>query len=181
MRFFLDFLPLLVFFGTYAAAGIFVATAAAMAVTVVQVLWAWFKHRKVDRLLWVNFAAIMIFGGLTLFLQDKRFIMVKPTIVYWLISASLAFSYVVLKKNPIRLMMDSFFDAPDALWRRWFWIWLLFFFVLGGINLLVAYGFSEEVWVKFKVFGVLGLCMFMTFVQIWRLMPYAKDTGKSDP
>src|SRR5512143_353770 len=101
MRFFFDFLPLLVFFGGYAVADIYYATGACILATTIQVIWSWLKHRKVDNLLWVNFLAIVLLGGLTLVFHDKRFIMVKPTIVYWIISAGLLFSYMILRKNPI--------------------------------------------------------------------------------
>lgn len=174
MKFFFDILPLLVFFGAYAAVDIYFATGAAMAATAIQVGWAWLKYRKVDKLLWVNFVAIMLFGGLTLALQDKRFIMVKPTIVYWLMSGGLLISYLVFKKNAIRLMMETHFNAPDTVWNRWVAGWVLFFFALGIVNLYVAYNFSEDVWVKFKVFGALVLSLALMALQVWSLMPYAR-------
>ena len=64
----------------------------AMAATVIQVGWSWMKHRKVEKLMWINFGAIVFFGGLTLLLQDERFIKVKPTIVYWIIAGALLVS-----------------------------------------------------------------------------------------
>jgi intracellular septation protein len=175
MRFFFDFLPLLAFFGVYGFADIYYATGACILATIIQVIWSWCKHRKVDKLLWVNFLAIVIFGGLTLFFHDKRFIMVKPTIVYWIISAGLLFSYVILRKNPIRLMMDSVFDAPEVIWKRWFALCVIFFFALGVLNLLVAYGFSEDIWVKFKIFGALLFCVLLMLAQVLALMPYARE------
>jgi len=175
MKFFFDFLPLLVFFGAYAAVDIYFATGAAMVATAIQVTWSWLKYRKVDRLLWINFAAIMLFGALTLILHDKRFIMVKPTIVYWLMAGGLLISYLVFKKNAIRLMMEAHFNAPDQVWNRWVTGWVVFFFALGVLNLYVAYNFSEDVWVKFKVFGALVLSVGLMALQVWTLMPYARD------
>jgi intracellular septation protein len=175
MKFLFDFMPLLVFFGAYAAVDIYFATGAAMVATAMQVTWSWLRHRKVDRLLWVNFAAIMLFGTLTLILHDKRFIMVKPTIVYWLMAGGLLVSYLVFKKNAIRLMMEAHFNAPDAIWNRWVAGWVVFFFVLGILNLYVAYNFSEDIWVKFKVFGALVLSLVVMALQVWTLMPYARN------
>jgi intracellular septation protein A len=180
MKFLFDFLPLLVFFAAYAAVDIFFATAAAMVATTLQIAWSWLKHRKVDRLLWVNFGAVMLFGGLTLVLHDKRFIMMKPTIVYWLMAAGMLISYTIFKKNPIRLLMDAHFDAPDRLWNRWAGGWILFFFGLGILNLFVAHNFSEDIWVKFKVFGALVLTLVLIAVQVWTLMPYAKQESTEE-
>lgn len=174
MKFLFDFLPLLVFFGAYAAFDIYVATAAAMVATTFQIAWSWLRHRKVDRMLWINFGAIMLFGGLTLVLHDKRFIMLKPTIVYWLMAAGMLISYLGFHKNPIRLMMDAHFDAPNRLWTRWFGAWVVFFLALGVLNLFVAHNFSEDVWVKFKVFGALILTLVLIALQVWTLMPYAR-------
>jgi intracellular septation protein len=179
MKFLFDFFPLIVFFAGYAFVDIFFATGAAMAATLFQVAWSWLKHRKVERLMWINFGAIMFFGGLTLLLQDKRFIMIKPTIVYWIIASGLLVSHYFFNKNPIKLMMESHFDAPERVWTQWLLNWIGFFSVLGVVNLLVAYGFSEDVWVKFKVFGTLALTLALAFVQTFMLMRYARrEEGK---
>lgn len=175
MKFLFDFFPLLVFFGAWLAVDIFFATAAAMVATVIQVVWSWLKHRKVDKLLWINLGAITFFGGLTLALQDKRFIMIKPTVVYWIIASGMLIAHFGFKKNAIRMMMDQHFNAPDLLWKRWLAGWVLFFFVVGILNLFVAYNFSEGVWATFKVFGVLALTLLLSFAQIFTLMPYARN------
>ena len=174
MKFLFDLFPLLVFFAAYAAYDIFIATGAIMVATCIQVAWAWSRHRKVDKVLWISFGAIMVFGTLTLVLQDKRFIMIKPTLVYWIMASALAISHFWFHKNPIRLMMEKHFDAPDATWTRWLFIWVAFFGAMGVLNLLVAFNFSEAVWVKFKVFGTLTLTLALAFLQAWRLMRFAR-------
>jgi intracellular septation protein len=175
MKFLFDFFPLLVFFGAWLAVDIFFATGAAMVATAMQVAWSWLKHRKVDKLLWINFGAIAFFGGLTLALQDKRFIMVKPTVVYWMIASALLIAHFAFRKNPIRLMMEEHFSAPDRLWNRWLMGWVAFFLMIGLLNLFVAYNFSEGVWATFKVFGVLALTLILAIAQVFTLMPYAKS------
>lgn len=175
MKLLFDFFPLLVFFGAWLAVDIFFATAAAMVATTIQVIWSWLKYRKVDKLLWINFGAIAFFGGLTLVLQDKRFIMVKPTVVYWIIASGLLIAYFGFKKNAIRMMMEQHFNAPDLLWNRWLMGWVFFFVSVGLLNLFVAYNFSEGVWATFKVFGVLALMLILSCTQIVTLMPYAKS------
>jgi intracellular septation protein len=179
MKVLFDFFPLIVFFAGYAFVDIFFATGAAMAATVLQVAWSWLRHRKVERLMWINFGAIMFFGGLTLLLQDERFIKVKPTIVYWIIAGALLASHYFFNKNPIKLMMEPHFDAPERVWTRWLFNWVMYFGVLGVVNLLVAHGFSTDVWVKFKVFGTLALTVVLAFVQTFMLMRYARhEEGK---
>ena len=174
MKFLFDFLPLIVFFAGYLAVDIFFGTAAAMVTTALQVAWSWLKHRKVDKLLWINFGAFMFFGGLTLIFHDERFLKVKPTIVYWIIAAAMTVSYLWFKKNPIRLMMEAHFAAPDAVWRQWLMAWIAFFVVLGALNLVIAYNLSTDMWVKFKVFGGLILTFLLALAQTWSMMRYAK-------
>lgn len=179
MKFLFDFFPLIVFFAGYALVDIFFATAAAMAATVIQVGWSWLKHRKVEKLMWINFGAIVFFGSLTLLLQDERFIKVKPTIVYWIIAGALLASRYLFHRNPIKLMMEAHFDAPEAVWSRWLLNWVAFFAMMGVVNLVVAHEFSTDVWVKFKVFGTLALTLVLAFVQTFMLMRYARsEEGK---
>ena len=174
MKALFDLFPLLVFFGAYATVDIFFATAAMMVATTLQVAWAWFKHRKIEKMLMISFCAIIVFGSMTLLLHDKRFIMIKPTIVYWIMSGALLISFFWFKKNPIRAMMEKHFDAPDAMWNQWLYVWASFFGAMGVLNLLVAYNFSEDIWVKFKVFGTLAMSLALAFLQGWRLMRYAR-------
>lgn len=174
MKYCFDFFPLLVFFCAWLTVDIFFATGAAMVATAIQVIWSWLKYRKVDTLLWISFGAFAFFGGLTLLFQDKRFIMIKPTVVYWIMAGALLISNMSFGKNLVRLLMETHFNAPDPLWNRWLMGWTSFFFVLGLVNLFVAYTFSEGVWMMFKVFGALALTLVLAFVQIWTLMPYLK-------
>lgn len=181
MKIFFDLFPLLVFFVTWLAVDIFYATGAAMIATTLQVIWSALRHRKVEKLLWINFGAILFFGSLTLLLHDKRFIMIKPTIVYWIIASALLIAHAGFGKNPIKLMMEAQFNAPDRLWKRWLFGWVAFFAVLGAVNLLVAWNFSEAVWATFKAFGALTLTMALSFALVWSLMPYAKNDEEKGP
>jgi len=181
MKALFDLFPLLVFFGAYATVDIFFATAAMMVATTLQVAWAWFKHRKIEKMLMISFCAIIVFGSMTLLLHDKRFIMIKPTIVYWIMSGALLISFFWFKKNPIRAMMEKHFDAPDAVWNQWLYVWASFFGAMGVLNLLVAYNFSEDIWVKFKVFGTLAMSLALAFLQGWRLMRYARPEITGNP
>lgn len=181
MKALFDLFPLLVFFGAYATVDIFFATAAMMVATTLQVAWVWLKHRKIEKVLMISFGAIMVFGSMTLLLHDKRFIMIKPTIVYWIMAGALLVSHFWFRKNPIRAMMEKHFDAPEAVWNQWLYVWVSFFGAMGVVNLLVAYNFSEDIWVKFKVFGTLAMSLALAFLQGWRLMRYARPEITGNP
>ncbi len=174
MKLLFEFLPLFVFFIAYIYVDIFFATAAAMVTSCIQVIWSWLKYKKVPRMLWVSFGSFMIFGSLTLILHDRRFIMIKPTIVYWTMGCGFAVYYFVFGKNAIKMAMQAMFEAPDRVWKKWLLSWIAFFVVLGLLNLFVANNFSELTWAKFKVFGALTLTLLLTGLQIWRMMPYMK-------
>ena len=85
MKFLFDIFPVVLFFAAFKLSGIYVATAVAMGATLVQILWVWLRHRRVDTMLWVSLAVIMVFGGATLILHDETFIKWKPTVLYWLL------------------------------------------------------------------------------------------------
>lgn len=185
MKVLFDFFPLLVFFGAYALADIYTATAAAMGATLLQVAWVGIRHRKIDTLLKVNAAAIFIMGGLTLALHDKRFIMFKPTLVYWLIAGGLLVAHFLYRKNPVESLLKEHFDAPPPVWRRWLLIWVVYFVFIGVLNLVVAYTLSEAAWVKFKVFGVLVATLALSAGQAFGMMRYARaentETTNTEP
>lgn len=175
MKLFFDFFPIILFFAAYKLFGIFAATAVAIAATFGQIGWVWFRHRKVDAMLWVSLAIIVVFGGATLFLHDETFIKWKPTVLYWLFSTTLLVSAVLFKKNLIRTMMEKQVRMPDAIWGRLNLSWVLFFAVMGVANLYVAFNFSTDAWVNFKLFGSLGLMLAFVVLQGLMLAKYVEE------
>lgn len=145
--------------------GVFLATAVAILATLGQILWTWLRHRKVDGMLWVSFGLIAVFGGATLLLQDENFIKWKPTVLYWLFALALGLGPVLFERNFIRMMMDKQISLPDTIWSRLNLAWAGFFTVMGGANLLVAFNFSTDTWVDFKMFGTLGLMVVFIVLQ----------------
>ena len=107
-------------------------------------------------MLWVSFGIIVLFGGATLLLHNAKFIMWKPTVLYWIFSAVI-FTAPLFGRNVIKSLMSKQVELPDHAWSRLNASWGVFFAFLGIANLLVAYNYSEPTWVKFKLFGVLGL------------------------
>jgi len=175
MKFLFDIFPVILFFVAFKLYDIYVATAVAIAATVVQIAWVWLRHRKVDKMLWVSFGVIAVFGGATLVLQDETFIKWKPTVLYWLFAGALAIAELGFRKNLIRAMMESQIALPEPVWRRLLASWIGFFAVMGAINLAVAFNFSTETWVNFKLFGGIGLMLLFIVLQAIMLARYAEQ------
>jgi intracellular septation protein len=179
MKFLFDLFPVILFFATYKFAGIYVATGVAIVATLAQVGWVHFRHGKVDKMLWVSLALVVVFGGATLLLHDPTFIKWKPTVLYWLFAAVLLGSALLFKKNLIRAMLQEQVTLPDPLWGRLNLSWVAFFAVMGALNLYVAYNFSEADWVNFKLFGGMGLMFAFIVAQGLLLAKYVEENEVS--
>ena len=175
MKFLFDIFPVVLFFIAFKVFDIYVATAVAIAATFLQIGWTWVRHRKVDNLLWVSFAVIVVFGGATLVLQDETFIKWKPTVLYWLFAAVLAVAELAFRKNLIRAMMEAQVTLPDAVWGKLLASWIAFFALMGVLNLAVAYNFSTDAWVNFKLFGGIGLMLAFIVLQALMLSRHIED------
>ena len=175
MKFFFDLLPVLAFFVAFQLAGIYFATAVAIATTFVQVAWLKLRGKRVDAMLWASLVIIVVFGGATLVLQDETFIKWKPTVLYWLLGAVLGCAPLVFRRNLIRAMLSEQVRLPDPVWNRLNWSWVGFFVFMGGLNLYVAYNYSTDLWVNFKLFGGMGLMLVFVVVQAFFLARHVED------
>ena len=175
MKFLFDLFPVVLFFIAFKVYGIYVATTVAIVASLLQVGWTWLRHRKVDKMLWVGLAVIVVFGGATLLLQNEMFIKWKPTVLYWLFAAVLAVAVLAFRKNLIRAMMEAQVTLPEAVWGRLLASWIVFFALMGALNLLVAYNFSTDTWVNFKLFGGMGLMLVFILLQALVLARHIED------
>jgi len=175
MKFLFDLLPVLLFFIAFKLADIYVATAVAIATTFVQVAWLKLSGKRVDAMLWASLAIIAVFGGATLALQDETFIKWKPTVLYWLLAAVLAGSAQLFGRNLVRLMLSEQVQLPDPIWSRLNWSWVGFFVFMGALNLYVAFNYSTDLWVNFKLFGGVGLMLVFVVVQALFLARHVED------
>ncbi|HRH14904.1 MAG TPA: septation protein A [Azonexus sp.] len=156
-------------------APILLATVVVIVATMAQIAWVHFRHGKVDKMLWVSLALVTVFGGLTLIFQDETFIKWKPTILYWVFAASMIFAALVLKKNPIKAMLGEQLTLPDPVWNKVNLSWTAFFAFMGALNLIVAFNFSTDTWVDFKLFGGMGLMLLFVLGQGLMLSKYIED------
>src|SRR6267142_4596193 len=142
MKFLFDLFPVVLFFVAFKIAGIYVATAVAIAASLLQVGWLKLRKQRVHPMLWASLGIIVVFGGATLVLQDETFIKWKPTVLYWLFGVTLTIAGIAFKKNLIRSMMEHQISLPDFVWNRLLVSWIVFFVVMGALNLFVAFNFS---------------------------------------
>jgi intracellular septation protein len=175
MKFFFDLFPVILFFIAFKFFGIYAATATAIIATILQIGWVKYKHGKVDGMLIASGVIIIFFGGATLLLHDETYIKWKPTVLYWLFAVGLIFANLLFKKNLIRNLMEKQISMPDAIWNKLNLAWALFFGGLGVLNLYIAFNFSTDIWVNFKLFGTIVLMFAFVIVQSLVLGKYMTE------
>ncbi len=174
MKFLFDLFPVILFFIAFKLQGIYVATAVAIAASFGQIGWLWLRGRKIDAMLWVSLAIIVLFGSATLLLQDETFIKWKPTVLYWLFAVVLSTSALVFHKNLIRAMLGDKIQLPDPAWSKLNFSWIGFFGCMGVLNLYVAFNYPTDTWVNFKLFGGMGLMLAFVIGQSLFLAKYVE-------
>ena len=175
MKLLFDLFPVILFFIAFKMFNVYVATGAAIAATIAQIGWVKWRHGKVDTMLWVSFAIIAVFGGATLILHDETFIKFKPTILYWVFATILLGSNLLLKKNLMRTLLKEKLTLPTKVWNQVNLGWSLFFVLLGIVNLYVAFNFSTDAWVNFKLFGATGMMLVFVLLQAMALSKYMHE------
>jgi intracellular septation protein len=174
MKLFFDFLPGLLFLGALLLFDIYTATAVVMAAMTVQVAALLALRKKVSGIQWFTLGIILLFGGATLLLRDPTFIKWKPTVINWMFAVLLLAGPAVLGKNFLRLMLQEHMTAPERVWAQLNVAWAVVFILIGALNLVVAYHFSERIWGFFKVFGITGILLVFSVAQavyLSRFMP----------
>src|SRR3954469_10614799 len=137
MKLLVDFFPIILFFAAFKVWDVYVATAAAIAAALIQITAMALLKRKIDPMLWVSTAIIVVLGGLTIWLHNETFIKWKPTVLYWLMGGTLLVGKVLFRKNLIKSVIGSQLELPDAIWQALNWSWVVFLAAMGAINLWV--------------------------------------------
>jgi intracellular septation protein len=153
-------------------AGIFVATAVFMVAIVAALAITYALTRHLPMMPLLTAAIVVVFGGLTLFLQNETFIKLKPTIIYLLFAGTL-FGGMIFRKPLLAMVFDQVFHLTDEGWRRLTVRWALFFVVLAVLNEIIWRTQSTDTWVTFKVFGVMPLTFIFAALQYPLLTKYA--------
>lgn len=175
MKLLFDFFPILLFFFTYKLYGLYAATGVAVVASFIQVGLFRIKYNRFDSMQLISLAIITVLGGATLFLQNPWFIKWKPTGIYWLASIVFYFSSIFSSTPLIKRMMGSNIKLKDNIWVRLNYAWGTFFFLMGFLNIYIAYYYSTDTWVNFKLFGGLGLTMIFVFIQALWLTKHIDD------
>ena len=203
MKILFDFLPIALFFGMFkyaeantdwaastatdwlgfmvsggvvgpAEAPVLLATVVVIVATLAQIIWLKLRGRKVDLMLWVSLGLVTALGSATIYFHSENFIKWKPTVLYWVMGASLLVGQLIFGKNGIKSLMGAQMSLPDAVWRRVNFSWVGFFAVMGVINLWVAFNFPTSTWVNFKLFGSMGLMLLFILAQAFFLNKHIK-------
>ena len=194
MKILLDFLPILLFFGTFKfterdAQGaadfatqhfgflvsggvvgptegpVLLATLVVIVATLAQIGFMLVRGKKIDLMLWISLGLVTVLGGATVWFHNETFIKWKPSVLYWAMGLSFLISQWVFRKNLLHTLMGGQIELPPGVWQRLNLAWIAFFGLMGLLNLYVAYSFSTATWVNFKLFGGLGLMLLFTLAQ----------------
>ena len=189
MQLLFDFFPLLLFFAAYKWYGIFVATGVAIVASIIQVSVHWLRNRRFETAHLTTLGVIVLFGGLTLIFRDDTFIKWKPTIVNWLFAAIVLASLMGQRRTVLEYLLGEKIHLPVTIWRKVNLAWGLFFLVAGALNYYVAFVFRSELdpqlrtdlWVNFKVFGLMGLTLAFAVIQMMLVARYiVTDNSNGD-
>ena len=209
MKILFDFLPILLFFGTFkyaesqkewaarfasehfgflvsggvvgtSEAPVLLATLVVMLATLAQILFLLARGKKIDMMLWISLALVVVLGGATVWFHSETFIKWKPSVLYWAMGLSFWISQTFFRKNLLQAMMGAQLELPASVWQRLNFAWIAFFALMGLLNLYVAYSFDTATWVNFKLFGGMGLMLVFTLAQGIYLTRHIKPDDADD-
>lgn len=206
MKFLFDFFPVVLFFIAYKFFGdlpaswielvnqlpvvslnvketrdaIYFATLVIIFATLIQNIAHWLTYKKLEKMHLISLGILIIFGSMTLGFKDPLFIKWKVSIFNWVFAAVILGSHFIGEKPLIERMMSHAIQAPKLIWKRINTSWGVFFAFVGLVNLYVAYTYSEETWVDFKLFGMLGLTVAFMIAQGIYLAKHAEPVENKE-
>ena len=170
MKQFFEFLPVGAFVIAYIITrDIFISTGVLMAALLAQVVFEYAAYRQVEKKTLIIFAVAVVFGGATLLFRDEIFILWKPTIVNWLFAMILLTSQLFFQRNLLQAALGSQLVLPAEIWRNLAFGWSGGFFLAGVLNLVVAYNFTLDFWVTYKLIGGFATTLFYIFLTFYYL------------
>ena len=210
MKLLFDFLPIILFFATFkyaeaekawaadfatrhlgfmvsggkvglGEAPVLLATVVVIAATLAQVAWLKLRRRKVDTMLWVSLALVVVLGGLTIWFHSETFIKWKPSALYWAMGLCFWLSPLLFNRNLLKVLLGEQLQLPGKVWHRLNFAWVAFFGLMGFLNIWVAYSFSTATWVNFKLFGGMGLMLLFMLAQGLWISRYLEPDAADKP
>lgn len=178
MKFLFDFLPFAVFFIIYGLYDFYIATAALIVASLLQLCVYWLKYRKVEKMLLLSVGLVVVFGGSTILFHDEAILKWKTTI-FSLLTAGIFLTSHFIGNRVLLERMFSNLNIPQKACRFWNMAWVFFLTFIGFLNLAVAHYFSTDTWVYFKLFGLLGLTVIFLFIQALSLAKYLPKENES--
>ena len=180
MQLFVDYLPILAFFGAYFYKDIYFATAVLMAVMPVVLVAQYLLTKKTNKIYVASTALVLVLGTATLMFRNPQFLFWKPTVLNWAIALVFLGSQFVGDKTIVERMMGAAATLQKDQWNKLNLMWVVFFVFVGGVNIYVAFNYTEETWVKFKLFGMLGLTLLFVIVQtVWLTLVINKNEANA--
>ncbi|KTF11951.1 septation protein IspZ [Pseudoalteromonas carrageenovora] len=187
----IEYIPLILFFAVFKLVDIYWATGLLMATTLIQVAYSYFKHGNVPTRQWIFFGIAAVFGTLTLVFHDEQYIKWKATIIYAGLSLTLLVSRYALNKNLVKKALSSILEnandskqeirVPEPLWNKLNLLWVAITAGIAVLNIYIAYNFSLDFWVNFKVFGLMGITfvsIFATIIALYKYLPDEEEAAK---
>jgi|TARA_B100001059_G_scaffold220792_1_gene243150 intracellular septation protein len=168
MQFLTEYIPIIIFIIAYFNGGIFFATKALMVAMPIGFLMQWIVTKKINKIYLGSTLLVIVLGAATIFFKNPTFLYWKPTVLNWLIALVFLGSQFIGEEPIIKRMLKQAAVLKKNQWNKLNLMWVLFFLFSGTINIYVAYNYPEEFWVKFKLFGLLGITLIFIIIQsIW--------------
>lgn len=175
-----ELIPLIIFFVVYyLTKNIFTATGVLIATSWLQLIICKIKYKFISKKLWISTILVTIFGGITILLHNEFFIMLKPSILYWILGIGMIIGQI-LGKNGLQILAGKEINLPITIWNRLNLAGAIYFIFLGFLNLFIALNFSESTWVNFKVFGATALTFLFIIICIIAVAIYKKKQNKTN-
>jgi len=211
MKLLYDLFPIILFFVTYHKADVLVdntplgnlldtsqpevivatilATGIAIIASFIQVGGFWLKHRRFEKMHLFSLGIISVLGGITIAFGNPAFIQWKPTVLNWVFAVVFLGSQYVGSKNIMHRMIGGQIELPEHVWIRLNWSWVIFFILSGIANLYVAFYYGLEldektrmdIWVNFKLFGLMGMTFVFVIAQAFYMARYIKEPPEETP
>ncbi|MFC3034646.1 inner membrane-spanning protein YciB [Pseudoalteromonas fenneropenaei] len=188
MALLLEYLPLILFFVIYKTVDIFWATGVLIVAALVQLVYYKVSQGKIEKRHWIFAGVALVLGGMTLVFHDEQFIQWKATIIYALLGSALVISQLLFKTNLVQKALMGILssvqeeqkvtiDIPSSVFNQLLIFWAILLYGIAALNLYVAYHYSLDVWVNFKVFGLMGItfvAILLTMFKIYKYLPEEK-------